>query len=84
MATTSAPTLELTERVKQARRLPPPTVARAIRDAVGVSQQEVADELGVHRVSVARWETGSRVPKGALRLAYIDLLDQLRELIAGT
>lgn len=69
----------LAEQVKRARRLPPPAVARAIRDAAGVSQQQVADELGVNRVSVARWELGERVPRGELRLRYIDLLDELRE-----
>jgi transcriptional regulator with XRE-family HTH domain len=69
----------LAQHVKAARRLPPPAIARAIRDEAGVSQQQVADELGVNRVSVARWELGERVPRGELRLAYIGLLDELRE-----
>lgn len=69
----------LAEQVKQARRLPPPAIARGIRDAAGVSQQQVADELGVNRVSVARWELGVRVPRGELRLRYVELLDELRE-----
>lgn len=69
----------LAEQVKQARRLPPPAVARAIRDAAGVSQRQVADELGINRVSVARWELGARTPRGELRLRYVDLLDELRE-----
>jgi DNA-binding transcriptional regulator YiaG len=72
----------LAEQVKQARRLPPPAVARAIRDAAEVSQQAVADELHVHRVSVARWELGQRMPRGKLRLRYIDLLDELREAVS--
>jgi transcriptional regulator with XRE-family HTH domain len=72
----------LIDQVRQARRLPPPVVARAIRDAAGVSQQQVADELGINRVSVARWELGARIPRGPLRLRYVELLDELRE-IAG-
>jgi transcriptional regulator with XRE-family HTH domain len=69
---------ELLEEVRRARRLPPPALARAIREAAGVSQQRVADELGVHRVSVARWELGRRRPRGQLLVAYNDLLDALR------
>jgi transcriptional regulator with XRE-family HTH domain len=69
---------ELVEEIRQARRLPPPPLAKAIREAAGVSQQRLADELGVHRVSVARWELGLRRPRGRLLVAYIDLLDALR------
>jgi transcriptional regulator with XRE-family HTH domain len=73
----------LIEQVKAARRLPPPAVARAIRDAAGVSQQQLADELGVNRVTIARWELGTRTPGGQLRLRYFDLLEQLREITGG-
>ena len=69
----------LAEQVRAARRLPSPAVARAIRDAAGVSQQQLADELGVNRVTVARWELGERTPRGELRLRYTDLLDELQE-----
>jgi transcriptional regulator with XRE-family HTH domain len=69
---------ELVEEVRRARRLPPPPLARAIRETAGVSQQRLADELGVHRVSVARWELGLRRPRGRLLVAYTDLLDALR------
>jgi transcriptional regulator with XRE-family HTH domain len=72
----------LIEQVRTARRLPPPALARAIRDAAGVSQQQIADELGVNRVSVARWELGERIPRGELRLRYVVLLEGLRE-VAG-
>jgi DNA-binding transcriptional regulator YiaG len=69
---------EIRQARRQARRLPPPHQAKAIRQAAGVSQQRLADELGVHRVSVARWELGQRRPRGQLLLAYTNLLDVLQ------
>lgn len=82
LAITRAPLSALADQVKQARRLPPPAVARAIRCSVGVTQQQIANELGIDRVTVARWELGQRVPRGELRLRYVGLLDELRE-VAG-
>lgn len=32
---------------------------KAWRERLGLTQQEAADLLGVHRVTVARWETGA-------------------------
>jgi DNA-binding transcriptional regulator YiaG len=49
----------------------------------GVSQQQLADELHVHRVTVARWELGERVPRGDIRLRYIALLDELQAAVAA-
>jgi DNA-binding transcriptional regulator YiaG len=73
---------KLTEEVLRTRRLPPPAIARAIRREAGVSQSQLAGALGVHRVSVARWELGTRRPRGAKRLAYAELLEELqREVI---
>jgi len=44
-----------------------------------VSQESVAAELGVPRVSVARWETGERHPRGAVLMRYAALLRLLQE-----
>ena len=73
----------LTEEVLKSRRLPPPSIARAIRSEAGVSQARMAAELGVHRVTVARWESGARVPRGAVRLSYAKVLDELRNEVLG-
>jgi DNA-binding transcriptional regulator YiaG len=54
-------------------------MARLIREAAGVSQVRLARELGVHRISVVRWEAGLRVPRGELRRRYVTLLNALRE-----
>jgi transcriptional regulator with XRE-family HTH domain len=67
--------------VKQ-RQLPSPDAARLIRVLAGVSQRELAQELGVDRVTVARWELGMRVPRGELRAKYARLLRELQEAIS--
>ncbi len=59
---------DLLAEVKDAPGLPPPAVARAVREAAGVTQDRMAEELGVHRVTIARWEQdGGRSPRGELR-----------------
>jgi transcriptional regulator with XRE-family HTH domain len=70
---------QLAQEVRRARRLPPPPLARAIRVAADVSQERMAGALGVHRVTLARWETGRRRPRGELLDAYVALLDELRQ-----
>lgn len=56
------------------RQLPPPKVAKAIRVAANVTQVEVAAECGVHEVTVQRWESGSRRPRGQAAERYGALL----------
>lgn len=70
----------IVDEVLRARTLPKPATAKMIRVAAGVSQKRLGAELGVHRITVARWEDGSRIPRGSVRAAYADLLNQLREL----
>lgn len=57
--------------------LPSPAVRRQLREQVGLSQQDLADALGIGRTAVTRWETGARAPGRAVRLAYIELLERL-------
>ena len=65
-------------RISRTRRsLPPPAVARSIRHSADVTQAELAAALEVDRVTVARWEIGTRVPRGELRLRYVELLERL-------
>lgn len=64
------------------KRMPPPQLARAIRTAAGVSQTRLAAELGVHPVTVARWEAGTRRPVGDLKRRYVALLGQLRDVMS--
>jgi len=43
-----------------------------------VSQSEIADETGVTASAIARWEGGSRLPRGEAALRYLDVLLRLR------
>ena len=69
---------ELIEEVRSRRQLPPARERRAIREAAGVSQRELARALGVSWTAVQRWESGAR-PR-AHGGEYARLLRELREL----
>jgi DNA-binding transcriptional regulator YiaG len=51
--------------------------ARRIRLRADVSLREIAAPLGVSPVTVFRWETGERSPRGEKALAYAELLHRL-------
>lgn len=66
--------MTLIDEVREARRLPAPAAARLIRVSAGVSQTRLAREVGVHRVTIARWEAGTRRPCGRVRGRYAEIL----------
>ncbi len=37
---------------------------RALRDHLGMTQREMADELGIRQQTVSEWETGCYTPRG--------------------
>jgi HTH-type transcriptional regulator/antitoxin MqsA len=59
--------------------LPPPHVRQQLRLAAGLTQQEVADAVGVKRLAVARWELGEAHPRRPHRAVYVHLLKRLAE-----
>ena len=71
---------KLIQELRRVPRLPAPSMRQAIREAAGASQEQVARELGVHRVSVWRWEKAKRTPRGPLRERYARLLEELQEV----
>ena len=71
---------KLAEDCRTMKRLPGPALARAIRVDAGATQARLAQELGVHWTTVARWEAGRRSPRGDLRLAYAQVLASLHEV----
>ena len=70
----------LLEEVRESLALPGPDIRRQIREAAGVSQDRLAAELGVHKLTVHRWESGTRTPQGDLRRAYGRLLAELDQV----
>ena len=70
--------MSLAEEVK-ASRLPPARVAKAIRESAGVTQRRLAEEVGVHPVTVCRWESQTRTPRGSRRRRYAEVLAALEE-----
>ena len=61
--------------------LPSPAERRALRIRGGLSQQTVADIVGVSRHAISQWETGARVtPRNPqARRKYVEVLRTLRE-----
>jgi DNA-binding XRE family transcriptional regulator len=51
-----------------------------IRRNAGVSQAELAEELGVTPQAISRWERGARVPRARTAIAYAVMLRRLNEL----
>ncbi|MEV6752384.1 helix-turn-helix transcriptional regulator [Streptomyces sp. NPDC051214] len=66
-------------RLRVRTELPSPEERRSLRTAAGLSQQDVAEVLGVTRAAIGHWETGSRSPRGRLLIDYVDALRALRE-----
>lgn len=73
--------MTLIEEVRRSVLLPSPRQARTIRTSAGVSQARLADEIGVHRVTLARWESGASIPRGKSRTRYATLLADIRRAL---
>ena len=67
----------LVERSRSKRRLPEPNLRRILRESARVSQEDLAQALGVNRSTICRWENGARSPRGSNLSAYLNLLDRL-------
>ena len=77
----SEPPIGVVEQVRIRRTAPPPALAKAIRQAAGLSQDALAKELGVSRITVLRWESGERKPRGAAAVRYARLLAELKAVV---
>lgn len=53
--------------------VPTPDELRELRKQAGLSQAELADRIGVHQVSVSRWETGLNDPSLEHLRRYIEV-----------
>jgi DNA-binding transcriptional regulator YiaG len=59
--------------------LPEPSERRRLREAAGLSQDQVAQALSVRRETVTSWETGRTDPRPPKRAAYARLLAALAD-----
>jgi transcriptional regulator with XRE-family HTH domain len=60
--------------------LPPPAERKRLRQAHGLTLDEVASALDVRRATVSGWEAGKTEPRPPERDAYARMLKQLAEL----
>ncbi|MEV8587878.1 sigma factor-like helix-turn-helix DNA-binding protein [Streptomyces sp. NPDC051180] len=54
--------------------LPTPKERRRLREALALSEEQVAEAMGVTKATVKAWETGRSAPRGRKREAYAKLL----------
>ncbi|MFE1176816.1 telomere-associated protein Tap [Streptomyces sp. NPDC058773] len=59
--------------------LPEPAERKRLREAGGLSQDQVAKALSVRRETITSWELGRTEPRSPKRAAYIRLLEGLAE-----
>lgn len=45
---------------------------KELRKVMGLTQEELADEIGVSKITILRWENGERVPKSDKAQALAD------------
>jgi len=69
------PIVEAYRHTSLMHRLPRPVRPRAIRQAVGVSQQSVGNHVGVSGQLIGMWESGKRTPGPSHLAPYIELLE---------
>ncbi|TYR36770.1 helix-turn-helix transcriptional regulator, partial [Streptomyces parvus] len=60
--------------------LPPPAERKRLRQAHGLTLEEVATTLDVRRATVGAWESGKTEPRPPQREPYAHLLKQLARL----
>lgn len=68
-------------RLRVRRDLPGPDQRRELRETAALSQQDLADIVGVTRQAISHWESGIRTPRGVLLDRYVEALRTLQEAI---
>jgi DNA-binding transcriptional regulator YiaG len=51
-----------------------------LRDDLGLTQRQLAEKIGAHQPTIARWELGHNRPRGA----YLKALQELRAKVKKT
>ncbi|OLB80752.1 MAG: hypothetical protein AUI14_05745 [Actinobacteria bacterium 13_2_20CM_2_71_6] len=73
----------LRRRIQEQRELPSPDARRQLREACGLSVNDLAQSVGVTPAAVRQWERGERAPRGELRRRYVEALRVLKEATAS-
>jgi DNA-binding XRE family transcriptional regulator len=68
------------ELIARPRDLPEPAERKRLREAHGLTQDDVAKKFRVSRATVIAWEAGRKEPRTPHRRAYAHLLRGLAEL----
>ena len=55
-----------------------------VRGELGLTQQELANSLGCHQVTVARWESGEQAPRGRRLKALEEIAKSIPPSLDGT
>jgi len=71
----------LLSQVQARKSLPSVPVRKAIRVAAGASVAAVAAACGVYEMTVIRWETGERTPRGENLERYVEVLRLLQDAV---
>ena len=70
--------LNIADKIRAHKALPPPAMRRALRVASGLTQADIAAPVQVHRAAISRYESGVRTPRGRHLIAYVAVLEELR------
>ncbi|MGW0612043.1 helix-turn-helix transcriptional regulator [Streptomyces sp. NPDC002788] len=79
---TATITARINSRMRLRHDLPEPEQRRSIREAAGLSQQDIADIVGVSRQAITAWEAGDRYPRKAQLARYVEALTALKAAVA--
>jgi len=70
----------LLEEARLTKQMPPPKERLRLREAAGLTRDQVAAAVGVARGTVQNWEKGTSTPTPPARLEYLRLLEGLAQL----
>ncbi|MDE2107551.1 MAG: helix-turn-helix domain-containing protein [Patescibacteria group bacterium] len=57
-----------------------PSEIADLRERLDLTQEQLADRLGVHRSAVAQWETGKTRPRGPAQILLGQLLAEAKSI----
>ena len=65
----------------ETKRLPSLSARKELRKSARLTLADLAGQAGVTKQTVWLWEAGRTEPRGSNRLAYVKILDELKELL---